>query len=175
MDKRLTLEDGNLININSEGGRIVIDRCYLENGEPSKVLTMSMGSDFGFEGFSFSDANLTSKDLSFSVPLYDPLYKHLCGLLQENDDLIIEDDLAREEKKKYLRVKKDSKGIVVTFNNDLEDSLTDRFIITVINIVEDGRSIIDREGLDTKKRLITFFRNISKDLLLEKESEVEER
>ena len=37
--------------------------------------------------------------------------------------------------------------------------------------MSDGRSKIDRDGLDTKERLVKFFRGVEKELLFEKELE----
>ena len=53
--------------------------------------------------------------------------------------------------------------------------MIDKFIITIINIMRDGRSKIDREGLDTKERLVKFFRDIESELLKYKEQDEEER
>jgi len=81
-----------------------------------------------------------------------------------------------EEKQKYMIIQRQKQDILVSFNNDLkEDSLTGKFIITVINIMRDGRSKIDQEGLDTKERLVKFFRAVENELLLNKEKEVDER
>ena len=41
--------------------------------------------------------------------------------------------------------------------------------------MSDGRSKIDRDGLDTKERLVVFFEGVEKELLLDKEKELEER
>ena len=41
--------------------------------------------------------------------------------------------------------------------------------------MRDGRSKIDRDGLDTKERLVKFFRGVEKELLFDKEKELEER
>ena len=174
MDKTVILEDGNIIKLNNEGRNIIIDKGYLNNGEPSKVLTMSMTDDFGFEAYVFSEEETDSVD--FLIPQHDPLYKHFNTFLGSNNDLIIDDDMTAEEHGKYLKIQRQKQDILVSFYNGSKcASITDKFIITIINIMSDGRSIIDREGLDTKKRLITFFRNVSEDLLLERGNEVEER
>ena len=174
MDKKISLEDGNIIKINNDGRSIIIDKGYLKNGEPSKVLTMSMTDDFGFEAFTFSDEETDSVD--FSIPQYDPLYKHLNTLLDANNDLIIDDDMTAEEKQKYMKIQRKEEDILVNFYNGLKDaSTTDKFIITIINVMSDGRSKIDREGLDTKVRLVKFFRDTESKLLKYKEQDEEER
>ena len=77
---------------------------------------------------------------------------------------------------KYMKIQKHEQDISVDFYNGSKDaSITDKFIITIINIMRDGRSKIDREGLDTKERLVKFFRGIEKELLFDKEKELEER
>ena len=174
MEKKKILDDGNIIKLNSDGRRVIIDKGYIQNGEPLKVLTMSMTDDFGFEAFTFSDEETNS--VNFSIPQYDPLYKHLNVLLGTNSDLIIDDDMTAEEKQKYMKIQKREQDILVNFyNNSKNASITDKFIITIINIMSDGRSKIDRDGLDTKERLVKFFRGVEKELLFDKEKELEER
>ena len=172
MEKKKILDDGNIIKLNNDGRRVIIDKGYIQNGEPSKILTMSMTDDFGFEAFTFSDEETDS--VNFSIPQYDPLYKHLNTLLDANDDLVIDDDMTAEEKQKYMKIQRQKQEILVNFyNGSKDDSLTNKFIITIINIVSDGRSKIDRDGLDTKERLVKFFRCVEKELLFDKE--IEER
>ena len=174
MDKKIALKDGNIIKLNNDGRNMIINKGYLKNGEPEKILTMSMTDDFGFEAFTFSDEETNS--VNYSIPQYDPLYKHLNTLLGANDDLIIDDDMTAEEKQKYMKIQRQKQDILVSFYNDLEDtSTTNKFIITIINIMRDGRSKIDRDDLDTKERLVKFFRDVEQELLLEKEKEEEER
>ena len=87
MEKKIRLEDENIIRINNDGRSVIIDKGYIKNGEPSKILTMSMTDDFGFEAFDFSNEETDSVD--FLIPRYDPLYKHLNNLLGTNDNLLI--------------------------------------------------------------------------------------
>ena len=174
MEKKKILDDGNIIKLNNDGRRVIIDKGYIQNGEPLKVLTMSMTDDFGFEAYTFS--NKETDGVNFSIPQYDPLYKHLNVLLGTNSDLIIDDDMTAEEKQKYMKIQKHEQDISVNFYNGSKDaSITDKFIITIINIMSDGRSKIDRDGLDTKERLVKFFRGVEKELLFDKEKELEER
>ena len=175
MNKMLALEDGNIIKLNNDGRRVVIDKGYLQNGEPSKVLTMFMEDDFGFQAFTFLDDETDS--VEFQIPQYDPLYKHLNNLLGANDTLVIDDDLTAEENKKYMKIQKEKQDILVGFYNNVKDaSITNKFNITIINIMSDGRSKIDRVGLDTKKKLVNFFRDVKIELLYNnKEKEAEER
>ena len=170
MEKKKILEDGNIIKLNNDERRVIIDKGYIQNGEPLKVLTMSMTDDFRFEAFTFSDEETDS--VNFSIPQYDPLYKHLNTLLNANDDLVIDDDMTAEEKQKYMKIQRQKQEILVNFYNGSKDaSITDKFVITIINIMRDGRSKIDRDGLDTKERLVKFFRGVKKDLLFDKELE----
>ena len=170
MEKKKILDDGNIIKLNNDGRKVIIDKGYIQNGEPLKVLTMSMTDDFGFEAFTFSDEK--TDGVNFSIPQYDPLYKHLNVLLGTHSDLIIDDDMTAEEKQKYMKIQKHEQDISVDFYNGSKDaSITDKFIITIINIMRDGRSKIDRDGLDTKERLVKFFRGVEKELLFEKELE----
>lgn len=114
MDRKKRLEDGNIIKLNNDGRSIMIDKGYIENGEPSKVLTMSMNDDFGFEAFTFSHEETDSVD--FQIPVYDPLYKHLKSFLGTSDSLIIDDDMTVEEKQKYMKIQKREKDILVGFS-----------------------------------------------------------
>lgn len=153
---------------------MIIDKGYIQNGEPLKVLTMSMTDDFGFEEYTFSKEE--TDGVNFSIPQYNLLYKHLNILLGTNSDLIIDDDMTAEEKQKYMKIQKHEQDISVDFYNGSKDaSITDKFIITIINIMSDGKSKIDRDGLDTKERLVKFFRGVEKELLFDKEKEFEER
>ena len=170
MEKKKILDDGSIIKLNNDGRRVIIDKGYIQNGEPSKILTMSMTDDFGFEAFTFSDEETDS--VNFSIPQYDPLYKHLNTLLGVNDDLVIDDDMTAEEKQKYMKIQRQKQEILIDFYNYFkDDSSTNRFIITIINIMRDGRSKIDRDGLDTKERLLKFFGDVQKELLFDKELE----
>ena len=93
-----------------------------------------------------------------------------------DNDLIIDDDMTTEEKQKYMKIQRQGQNILVNFYNSLNNaSITDKFIITIINIMRDGRSKIDREDLDTKERLAKFFRCVEKELLYYKGKDVEER
>ncbi|MBR6034165.1 MAG: hypothetical protein IKP28_05495 [Clostridia bacterium] len=170
MEKKKILDDGNIIKLNNDGRRVIIDKGYMQDGEPSKILTMSMTDDFGFEAFTFSDEETDS--VNFSIPQYDPLYKHLNTLLDANGDLVIEDDMTAEKKQKYMKIQRQKQDILVSFYNGSKDaSITNKFIITIINIMSDGRSKIDRDGLDTKEKLVKFFRGVEKELLFDKELE----
>ena len=174
MEKKKILDDGNIIKLNNDGRRVIINKGYIQNGELLKVLTMSMTDDFGFEAYTF--LNEETDGVNFSIPQYDPLYKHLNVLLGTHSDLIIDDDMTAEEKQKYMKIQKHEQDISVDFYNGSKDaSITDKFIITIINIMRDGRSKIDRDGLDTKERLVKFFRGVEKDLLFDKEKKLEER
>lgn len=174
MSKEINLKDGNIIRLDDNESGIIIEKGYFKNGELSKILTMSMTNDFGFEAFIFLDEETDS--VEFSIPQNDPLYKHLSTLLGQEDSLVIDDDMTTEEKQKYMEIKRQGQEILVGFCNRFKNaSTTDKFIITIINIMEDGRSKIFGKGLDIKSRLVTFFYGARSELLRCQEQDGEER
>lgn len=168
MERRITLKDWNMIKIEEYHGQVIINKAYMKEGVPSSIVTLSMNSDFNFDVCTFSDDETDS--VSFSVPAYDPLYKHLSSALGEKDELFIDDDLKNEEMRKYMRIKREEQGISINFHNDIKGEFpSSKFAITVINVMSDGRSKIDQAGLDTKDRLAKFFRRAAQELLVEKD------
>ena len=72
----------------------------------------------------------------------------------------------REEDLKTMNIVMDKKAILVEINNKKEYSNKDFDMyphnIFIKNVLYDGRSKIDRQGLDTKDRLGVLFTEISK-------------
>lgn len=167
MNKRIPLKDESFINLSNDDGKFVIDKGYTENGETQKVLTMSMGNDFIFEAYSFEDDDDNS--ITFSIPKYDPIYEHLNTLLGQDENLMIYDDMDKDNKEKFMVILKDEEYIHIYFENNTEDSdISNKFIITILNIVTDGTSLLDQEGSNTKLRFFNFFKNVRDELLLNK-------
>lgn len=179
MERRIKLEDGNVVVFRNGEGAFVINKGYFENGEISKIITMSITDDIGFEGFICEGKNnrvIQEEDkVDFYIPQFDPLYKYLKEMLNDKNSLIIEDDYTAENNKKYIEFDLLKNGINISFKNKLqENSDLDKFNIGIINIIYDGRSKIDQKGLDTKDRLLKFFRSIEKEMLLKKQIEQED-
>ena len=72
----------------------------------------------------------------------------------------------------FLSLQNDGDSAIVRF---AYKSLGEIPIYLVHNIMRDGRSKIDRDGLDTKERLVKFFRDTENELLKYKEQDEEER
>ena len=102
MNKRIPLNDGSFINLNNDEGNFVIDKGFIAKGKPEKMLTMNMGSSIEFEAYAFDDDD--EDRLDFAIPEYDPLYKHFCSLLGNNNELVINDESVTELGKKYMGI-----------------------------------------------------------------------
>ena len=176
MERKTTLADGNIINIRNAERVELISKGYFENGELKKILELGMSDDFLFEAIIMEDKNIDNiSSIDFPIPKYDPLYKHFYELLKGQDKLLIDDDFTVEDNKKYILIRQNEDIINIEFNNNLEsDTAMFKFNISIKNIMRDGRSKIDRKKLDTKDRLIKFFRNINKEFLTKKETRLEE-
>ena len=167
MEKRIDLENGDIVRLDREGLQFSINKGYVENGEPTKLLTMRISHDFYFEGYPFLGHE--EDIMHFNIPTEDPLYKHFNNLLGTDTELVIEDDDTVEEKAKYLKIERGDADINVSFYNYLEnESINSKFIIFVKNIQYDLRSKIDNKGLDTKDRLVSFFRDVEREELIKK-------
>jgi len=136
-----------------------------KNKEIVKTMDIAIEGcfDFTFHAMNFKEeTNLLKFEIDRENPLYNPLIK-----LINNDSLLIDDDLTREDNKKFLLIKKDQDKIEINFNNSNENS-SFMFDITIINITFDLRSKIDQQNLDTKTRLLGFFNELDEVFGLDK-------
>ena len=162
METRLDFDNRSII-YKSMNGRGCYDRitveAIIENGKITKSYELLETDDFYFG----CDAiNFTDREILFEYDNNHPLYIPFKNLLNDDKELIIDDDFTRDMEKKYVHIKDLEDKITLSFINELEDSDSDieKFGIHVINIFDDGRSKIDHQGKDTKKRLLHFFNEI---------------
>jgi len=168
MEKRIKLENNDIIIFNiqlfNHCDMITINKGYFENGELKKTIGFNIWDDFAFEAWSIDDQEL--RELHFHFDKSDPLYIHLEKLLGQDYELIIDDDDTYEDMKKIMKICKEENSIIVSFENRLEKlDVISKFHVFIKNIMTDYRSKIDCNGLDTKDRLIKFFRGIQSDFL----------
>ena len=120
--------------------------------------------DFAIEGcfdFTFNAMNFLEETnvLTFEIDNENPLYKPFIKLIN-NSFLLIDDDLTREPNKKFLMIERQLDKICIKFNKSNEDN-SFIFNITIINITFDLRSKIDQQNLNTKSKLLDFFKDLN--------------
>lgn len=94
------------------------------------------------------------KEKKQQIPILDDnlFYQGFMSFMENERQITIQDDLGYNRYKKQVEIEKGSEGILLLFSYEQEDILN-RFGIHIINITYDGRSLIDQQGKDTKKRL----------------------
>lgn len=145
-----------------------IREYFFENGMIQKSFTLNRWHDYGLNAdldeASIEELEETTK-ISFEFDTNHPLYIPLLHLCQ--GDLTIEDDDTRLHNK-YLRIyRKDNKAYMDFVNEEENSDVLNKFSIFIKNIMYDGRSKIDREGKDTKDRLLFFFNEAANNILNE--------
>ena len=132
---------------------------FLENGELVKSYNLSQWDDYGLYGWVDNDED---NKLSFEFDINHPLYIPLFHLLNYDDKLLIDDDDTQENDKKYMLIHRKEDKIYIDFINELKNMshTINKFHIFIKNIAQDGRSKIDQQQLDTKKRLFEFFNEV---------------
>lgn len=80
------------------------------------------------------------------------LYQGFISFVGDDSQIIIQDDLGYSKFGKQVTIKKNDEDIELLFEYTERQTL-DEFGIHVINVVYDGRSLVDQQGKDTKKRL----------------------
>lgn len=161
LEKRIKIDNNRILIYNISEGYAKptynITEGFLENDDVIKTYSLSQWDDYGLNGWisNEKDVNRISFEFNMDHPLYFPLFH----LLNYDDELLIDDDDIREDNKKYMLVYRKEDKIYMDFIDKLEDSIhmTDRFHVFIKNIGPDGRSKIDQDQKDTKKRLFIFF------------------
>ena len=138
---------------------------FIEDDNIIKTYSLSQWDDYGFNGWSNNDEN-TDK-LSFIFDISHPLYVPLFHLLNYDNELLIDDDSTKENKKNYILIHRKEDKIYLDFidKREYRPHLTERLQVFVKNIVADGRSKIDQDYKDTKKRLMVFFNEVYKEII----------
>ncbi len=135
-----------------------IDESFYNGQELEKSYSFHRSSDYAFNAIFFAGDDSKLKTLSFSFGVDHPLYTPLLHLIDYDGELIIDDDDTREENKKYLKIYKKGDIIFLDFYNLLEnDRSFERFNVFIKNITIDGRSKVDHQNKDTRKRLNEFY------------------
>lgn len=184
IEKTIKTKNGNIITYRESSGNCIKSRIiqisYFEQENLTKTIILSMADDYGFEGY-LEDASAQeireANRVQFDFGEEDILYKHLETLLGQDNVLTIDDDETWEENKKTMQIFRGDKGIIVAFENKLQDNkISDKFRVFIKNILYDNRSKIDHLQHDTKERLARFFADVRNEFLqLDKEKEDEER
>lgn len=172
MEKIINMQNGDVILINSDlegyDSTFTINKGYMENGEVKKVITFKRSCDFLIDGWMAS--NDETNILTYDFEEGDPLYDYLNNLIGVQGVLILDDDLTREENKKFVSIKKENKKIVLSILNNLNNNHSiDKFNVCLINTFQnDGRSKIDHNESDVREGLNKFFNDIQNDFLEQK-------
>ena len=102
---------------------------------------------------------------TWTCDINHPLFFPLFHLLDHDNELLIDDDDTREDNIKYMLIYKSEDKIYIDFVNNLKDEAhinsVEKFHVFIKNITFDGRSKIDKDNKDTKKRLFTFFNEVN--------------
>ena len=164
LEKRIQINDNRVLIYSVVEGYAKptyrIDEGFIENGDIIKTYCLSQWDDYGFYGWINNDEGI--KKITFEFDIDHPLYFPLFHLLNYDEVLLIDDDDTREDNKKYILIYKKKNKIYIDFINNLFNNnyIIKKFHVFIKNIVFDGRSKIDRDKKDTKKRLIDFFNEV---------------
>ena len=141
-----------------------ITEGFIENGEVKKTYSLSQWDDYGLNGW-INDCNTYINKISFEFDANHPLFFPLIHLLDHDNELLIDDDDTREDNIKYMTIYKREDKIYIDFINNLKDEThinsDEKFHVFIKNITFDGRSKIDQDKKDTKKRLFVFFNEVN--------------
>lgn len=169
MLKRIDLRDGSKYNFLCEGFLTSLTKYCCKNGELEKTITFQFESDFLIDAFIVAEEVENCDTVNFTFEQDDPLYNSLNNLLGDDEICLIDDDLTREEKMKFIKIARNNNNIIVTIENRLkQNSIIDKFNVCVINMAYDERSKIDQHGYDTKTRIKTFLSDITDEFSDEK-------
>lgn len=169
MEKIIELENGSKYFITQDGCLNLVTKYCALDGVLQKTITFKAEFDFLIDAWTLDESESLDK-VEFILEDKDPLYKPLLNLLGPDKKLIIDDDLTREDNKKFVVISKHDNKIKITFENKLgKNSLIQRFNVCIINILEskDGRSKVDQKGYDTKYRVKKFFDEVCNKFLYE--------
>lgn len=137
-----------------------------ENGDDfEKELNFYKSSDYMFWGNKNNDITSTEQ-IQFEIEKDNLIYQPLKDFLRDEKQIIIDDDSTREENKRFMEIQDKSQQIVISLLDNREQANSfDIYKLNVFikNILYDGRSKIDRNGLDTKDRLAQFFYEINRE------------
>ncbi len=161
VEKKIQVDDNRFLIYRITNGYVkptyTITEGFLEDGILLSTYSLSQWDDYGLGGWINNDEGIDK--ISFEFDKNHPLFLPLFHLLNYDNELLIDDDDTKEKNQKYMLVRREKDKIYLDFVDHLEDSdsFEERFNVFIKNILFDGRSKIDQEQKDTKKRLLTFF------------------
>ena len=171
-EKRIQIADNRILIYSVTKGyakpTFTIREGIAENGV-LKTYSLSQWDDYGLNGWIENDEDISK--ISFEFDNLHPLYIPLFHLLNYDEELIIDDDDTRDDNQKYMSIYKNDNKIIIDFVDNLEQNnhinCTEKFHVFIKNILRDGRSKIDQQEKDTKKRLFIFFNEVNKVIMNE--------
>lgn len=166
-EKTIRINDDRILKYNISDGfakdEYTIMEGFIKDDEIEKTYNLSQWDDYGFTAW-INDMDSNIKHISYEFDDNHPLFMPLIHLLNYDDELTIDDDDTRELNKKYMKIYKKDKKIIMEYTNILESenyySSSEKFHVFIKNIVTDGRSKIDCQYRDTKMRLSIFFNEV---------------
>lgn len=174
MHKRIELNKDRILILDIEKqnhlNMITISEYFGHNSNLLKNYSLSVWDDFSFNAYIPNEDS--TNEVSFQFNKDHPLYQSFINLLNGESNLIIDDDFTREINKKYINIYiKDEIIYLKYISNQYENPIAiEKFNVYIKNIFPDGRSKIDQQYKDTKKRLMDFF-NKAVNALLEYDKE----
>lgn len=144
-------EHGKLRQVNIDDGYEYNETIYNESGNAIEFFNACLYSDFSFLYVSFNEAKVGN----LTIELDSAFYKSFSSLLGELDTLRIDDDFSE----RFIEFKKNEDGEIEIEIHLLPNEKDGE--ITIKNIMYDLRSKVDQYDKDTKKRLKSFFSEIS--------------
>lgn len=172
MEKIINMQNGDVIIIDDMDryydNTLTINKGYMKNNQLLKTITFKKSYDFLIDGWAVSDKE--TNVITYDFEEDDPLYRYLSNLLGEKNVFKIDDDIAFEDNKKVVEIRRNNNRIILSIINELNKvSLIDKFSVCIINSIQyDLRSKADQHKSDTKEKLINFFNEIENDLFNEK-------
>ena len=166
--KSLKLKDGNEMRFQISkaycGYSIRIEKDYIINDQIINGYTLCMWDDYAFDVFLWDSIDKIKDEIVFIIDINDPLYFAFHELIMGIDELVIDSDEYDYGMKVMIVRKNENNDIELVFRTKMPKDASDRFSVFIKNVGFDLRSKIDCEGLDTKKRLSTFFEKIQSEL-----------
>lgn len=157
------------IELGNECSTYSIKEGYIKNGDVVKSFSLTMRDDYNFIG-SINDNDDVDK-IYFEFDIDHPLFLPLFHLLNYDESLIIDDDDSTQDNIKYLEIYYKDAKIYMNFIDKTKEKSIDSFQVFIKNIDKDGRSKIERDEKDTKRRLLLFFDEVN-DILVNNEKQI---
>ena len=159
-DKEIKINENRTLRFSMSDNRPyihTIEEGFIENNRFMKRYRLARWDDYGFSSCS---ADEEKEEELYEFDINHPLYIPLLHLINYDEELVIDDDQAYDDYKKYISIFKKEDKIYLRFIDLYEDYGFDKFSVFIKNTGFDLRSKIDSEGKDTKERLYYFFKEV---------------